>query len=112
VEIYVGYLFEFENIWDLCSRVTVSTQIESPKALTNRISKISHKLGVILDSSFLSDIQNPGVSVGESSMTSSSIRTRSSSDEESLSCPSSILPPDERKKPVLEIDLSCPGPLT
>ncbi len=38
---------------------------------------------------FLSGIQSSGVSVGESFMSSSSIMTRSSSDEESLSCPSS-----------------------
>ena len=70
------------------------------------MSKNSHKLGVILVSF---GIQKSGVSVGESSMSSSSIMTRVSSDEESLLCPSSMQPPWEKKKPGLEIDLSGPG---
>jgi hypothetical protein len=35
--------------------------------------------------------------------------TRASSDEESLSCPSSMTTPGGEKKPGLEIDLSGPG---
>jgi hypothetical protein len=41
-------------------------------------------------------------------MSSSSIMTRDSSDEESLSCPSSMVTPVGEKKTSLEIDLSGP----
>ncbi len=50
-----------------------------------------------------------GESVGESSMSSSSIMCRCSSDEESLSCPSSITTRVGEKKTRSGIDLSGPG---
>ena len=58
---------------------------------------------------FRAEKKSSGASVGESSMSSSSIMCRCSSDEESLSCPSSMATPVGEKKPGLEIDLSGPG---
>ncbi len=69
----------------------------------------SNTLTNLVSSSFLSDIQSSGESVGESCMSSSSIMYRSSLGEQSLSCPSSMENPACEEKTGLEIDLSGPG---